>query len=99
MKGGCRQVLDTQLLAQDGPYGRGELQSEVSCVGTPYLEINPAMRVSAHVAAAMSHMGNTSSQRKNQTKMLIFSPKSFFYLALKVAPKVDGYENPYSHNI
>jgi hypothetical protein len=25
MKGGCRQVLDTQLLAQSGPYGRGEL--------------------------------------------------------------------------
>jgi hypothetical protein len=25
VKGGCRQVLGTQLLAQDAPYGRGEL--------------------------------------------------------------------------
>ncbi len=53
------------------------LQSEVSCVETPYLEIHLVMRVSEHVAAAMARMGNAySQQEKNQTKMLIFSPKS-----------------------
>jgi hypothetical protein len=39
--------------------------SEVSCVGTPYLETQPVMRVSAQVAAAMSRMGNASSQRED----------------------------------
>jgi hypothetical protein len=40
-------------------------RSEVSCAGTPYLEIQPAMRVSAQVAAAMSRMGRASSQRED----------------------------------
>jgi hypothetical protein len=39
--------------------------SEVSCAGTPYLEIQPAMRVSAQLAAAMSRMGRASSQRED----------------------------------
>jgi hypothetical protein len=39
--------------------------SEVSCAGTPYLEIQPAMRLSAQVAAAMSRMGSASSQRED----------------------------------
>ncbi len=34
-------------------------QSEVSYAGTPYLEIQPAMRVSAQVEAAMSRMGSS----------------------------------------
>jgi hypothetical protein len=37
-------------------------RSLVSCAGTPYLEIQLAMRVSAEVAAAISHMGSASSQ-------------------------------------
>jgi hypothetical protein len=37
--------------------------SEVSCAGTPYLEIQPAMRASAQLAAAISAMGRASSQR------------------------------------
>ncbi len=37
--------------------------SEVSCAGTPYLEIQPAMRASAQLVAAMSCMGRASSQR------------------------------------
>jgi hypothetical protein len=37
-------------------------RSEVSCAGTPYLEIQPALRMSAQVAAAMSRMGSASSQ-------------------------------------
>ncbi len=37
--------------------------SEVSYAGTPYLEIQPAMRASAQLAAAMSAMGRASSQR------------------------------------
>jgi hypothetical protein len=37
-------------------------RSEVSCTGTPYLEIHPSMRASAQVAAAMSCMGSASSQ-------------------------------------
>jgi hypothetical protein len=40
-------------------------RSEVSCASTPYLEIQPATRVSAQVAAAMSRMGSASSQRKD----------------------------------
>jgi hypothetical protein len=37
--------------------------SEVSCTGTPYLEIQPAMRASVQLVAVMSHMGRASSQR------------------------------------
>ncbi len=37
--------------------------SEVSCAGTPYLEIQPAMRASVQLVAAMSDMGRASSQR------------------------------------
>ena len=37
--------------------------SEVSCAGTPHLEIQPAMRASAQLAAAMSAMGRASNQR------------------------------------
>jgi hypothetical protein len=37
--------------------------SEVSCAGTPYLEIQPVMRASAQLVAAMSGMGRASSQR------------------------------------
>ncbi len=37
--------------------------SEVSCAGTPYLEIQPAMRASAKLVAAMTDMGKASSQR------------------------------------
>jgi hypothetical protein len=40
-------------------------RSEVSCAGTSYLEIQPAMRVSVQVAAAMSLMGSASSQRED----------------------------------
>ncbi len=36
--------------------------SEVRCAGTPYLEIQPAMRASAQLEAAMSAMGRASSQ-------------------------------------
>jgi hypothetical protein len=39
--------------------------SEVSWVGTPYIEINLAMRVSAQVAAAMSRIGNASNHRED----------------------------------
>ncbi len=39
--------------------------SEVSCAGTPYLEIQPTMRASAQLAAAMSHMGRASNQRED----------------------------------
>ncbi len=36
--------------------------SEVSCADTPNLDIQPAMRASAQLAAAMSRMGRASSQ-------------------------------------
>ena len=39
--------------------------SEVSWVGTPYLEIHLAMRVSAQVAAAMFCIGNASNHRED----------------------------------
>jgi hypothetical protein len=39
--------------------------SEVSCAGTPYLEIQPAMRASEQLVAAMSRMGGASSQHED----------------------------------
>jgi hypothetical protein len=39
--------------------------SEVSCAGTPYLEIQPVMRASAQLVAAMSRMGRASGQRED----------------------------------
>jgi hypothetical protein len=62
-----RLVLNTQLLAM--PFQMAEVNcvplSEFSCAGTPYLEIQPAMRVSAQVEAVMSRMSRASSQRED----------------------------------
>jgi hypothetical protein len=63
-------MLDAQLLAQGDPNGRGEPRSEVSCAGTPYLEIQLAMRVSAQVAAAISRMGSATSTTVNRYLLL-----------------------------
>jgi hypothetical protein len=68
VEGGGRLVLDAQLCSH-----RASQMAKVNCVprsevsraGTPYLEIQPALRVSAQVAAAMSRMGSASSQRED----------------------------------
>ncbi len=67
MESSGRLVLNTQLLAM--PFQMAEVNcvplSEFSCAGTPYLEIQPAMRVSAQVEAVMSRMSRASSQRED----------------------------------
>ena len=55
--------------------------SKVSWAGRPCLEINPAMRVAAQVAAAMSFIGNASSQGED------LSPMVNKYLLLQVAAR------------
>ncbi len=58
---------------------------EVSCASTPYLEIQPPMRVSVQVAAAMSRMDSASAaagDRWQGAYDVIIKPMNFYQALL-----------------
>jgi hypothetical protein len=62
-------MLDAQQLAEDGPVNWVP-RSEVCWAGTQYLGIHPGISVSVQVEAAMSGMGNASSQLEDLSSMV-----------------------------